>query len=123
MKNVRMAGVLMCLLAGAATLPLPAMAENPDHVRQLRETRSCSGCDLQSSQLAGLHAEGAVLTNADLRGAVLYKAKLRGADLTGAWLTGANFTGADLAGARGASLAGAITDATTRCPNGAFGPC
>lgn len=102
---------------------MPATAENPAHVTQLRETRSCPGCDLSNAQLSGLRVELANLRDAVLTGAVLYKATLRGADLTGATLTGANLTGADLTGARGANLAGAISDETTRCPTGTPGPC
>jgi uncharacterized protein YjbI with pentapeptide repeats len=106
-----------------AVTQVPATAENPNHVKRLRDTRSCPGCALADADLAGLQAELGDLRNADLRRANLYKAALRGADLTGANLVGANLEGADLTGTRGANLAAAVTNATTRCPAGTPGPC
>ncbi len=117
---------VVAVLFFASTLvatQVPATAENPIHVKRLRDTRSCPGCALADADLAGLQAEMGDLRNADLRRANLYKATLRGADLTGASLVGASLAGADLTGARGANLTGAVTNATTRCPGGAHGPC
>lgn len=114
------------LATGLATIALmaaPATADNPDHVRQLRETRRCANCDLSNAQLGGVQVEMGVLRNANLRGAVLYKAVLRGTDFAGAVLTGANLSGADLTGARGINFSGATTDVETRCPDGSLGPC
>ena len=118
----RIAQVLLCLGTLAAVSPAVS-ADNPDHVRQLRATRSCPGCNLENADLAGLNAELGDLHNAILRGAALYKATLRGANLAGAVFTGADLSGADLTGARGANLTGAVSDETTRCPSGAQGPC
>lgn len=98
-------------------------AQNPDQVKQFRETGKCAGCDLREAMLDGVVAEFADLQGADLRAASLYKANLRAADLTGALLTGANLSGADLRNTKGADLVGATTDAMTQCPDGAAGPC
>lgn len=113
----------LILSGGFYPVDVVVRAENPDHVKQLRETHQCPGCDLADAQLSGLIAELANLKGADLTRAVLYKARLRGADLTGASLNGANLSGADLRNTKGANLAGATTDETTLCPSGANGPC
>jgi uncharacterized protein YjbI with pentapeptide repeats len=102
---------------------IPLGADNPDHVRQLRETRECRGCNLAFASLDGVNVELGDLREADLQGASLYRANLRGADLTGALLTDADLTGADLRDAKGADLAAAKTDPRTYCPNGTTGPC
>jgi len=68
------------------------------------------------------HADlaGASLRRADLRGVMAAGARLRGADLRGANLRCANLEGADLRDARlaGVRWRGAITDDTTRWPDG-----
>jgi uncharacterized protein YjbI with pentapeptide repeats len=129
---------VLLTVAVLATQCQPLRAENLDHVKLLRETGKCSGCDLSSAKLAGLISPEADLRNADLNYAVLYKvrlnkanldgatlkgANLEGADLTGASLTGADLSGANLRGSIGARLAKASTDVTTTCPDGANGPC
>jgi len=88
----------------------PVRAENPDHVRQLLATKSCTGCDLRGADLSG-----ADLSGADLRGA-----DLRGADLRGANLSGADLSGANLSGASGANLDSALLDETTTMPSGSL---
>jgi uncharacterized protein YjbI with pentapeptide repeats len=64
-----------------------AQAYNPEHVRRLLDTNSCSGCDLTGADLSWANLKGANLTGANLTGA-----NLKGANLTGADLTGANLT-------------------------------
>ena len=77
----------------------PAIAENPDHLQQLLDTRACANCDLVNADLRQTHLIGADLRNADLTGANLTEANLEGADLTGANLTDANLTEAFLTNA------------------------
>jgi hypothetical protein len=110
-------------LALAVGMGVPTSAENPDHVRQVRETRQCEGCDLRDADLEALQVELGNLRDADFRGAILYKSNFRGADLTGAMFAEADLTGADLRGSKGANLTGAVTDERTKCPNGVAGPC
>ena len=100
-----------------------AIASDPEHVKRLRETRACPGCDLSNAELAGAHLENADVHDANLSGAMLYRANLKGANLSGARLAGADLKGANLSGARGAGLAGATTDELTVCPDGQNGPC
>ncbi len=91
----------------------PAFAD-PNHLRQVLQTRSCEGCDLVREKLSFANLRGANLRNAnlfsadlklsDLReanliGAILDKADLRGADLTGADLTGAYMSETNFCGA------------------------
>ena len=99
-----------------------AIAANPDHVQQLKETRQCASCDLTEAALSGVQLEGANLAGANLSNADLYGANLRGANLAGAVLNGANLKLADLSGAVDADLTGADTDSRTVCPNGTQGP-
>lgn len=80
---------------------------------------------LRSARLQGANLHGAQLWSADLR-----RTDLRGADLSMADLTGANLAKADLRGANmtyalvdNVDFAGAVTDASTKCPNGSSGPC
>ena len=98
-------------------------ADNPEQVKQLRETRQCRGCNLAFSSLDGVNVELGDLREADLQGASLYGANLRGADLTGALFTDANLNGVDLRNTKGANLSGAKTNEQTQCPDGAHGPC
>ncbi|AKG22299.1 pentapeptide repeat-containing protein [Calothrix sp. 336/3] len=82
----------------------PAIAANPEHLRQLLATKQCENCDLSGaglviSNLAGANLRGANLTGANLSRANLSAADLTGADLSGASLFGANLTGAKLPGA------------------------
>lgn len=76
--------------------PFSALAENPDHLKQLRETGQCPGCDLSNTNLRGLTLTEANLQGANLIGANLSGANLIRANLSGANLTGANFTNAIL---------------------------
>lgn len=116
------------LLTFAAVLAVSGGAlafgkSNPEHIRQLKETRKCENCDLNGAFLDNVNLNGANLTSADLRGASLYLTKLEKANLTYALLEGANLNGANLKGAIGANLTGANTNERTICPSGQFGPC
>jgi len=115
--------LLAAIAAGSLTTVHAIATDNPEHVKQLKETRKCSGCDLQNASLEGVNVIDGDLSYADARGAQLYKAELRGANLTGALFTGANLKGADLRDTKGADLVGAVTDEWTKCPNGSAGPC
>ena len=81
------------LVATVSTLGLAtaAGAANPDHLKQLAETRECQNCDLTGANLSGLNLGSANLNGSDLRGA-----NLNGAYLGGASLVKANLSGADL---------------------------
>jgi tetratricopeptide (TPR) repeat protein len=85
-------------------LAVPALAENPEHTRQLLSTKQCPQCQLNSAglvmtDLSGANLAGADLTRANLSRANMAGADLRGAKLIGASLYGANLVGADLTGA------------------------
>ena len=114
-------GVWCVLVFALAVVSLRAVGI--DDVATLKSTGSCASCQLGGADLTGVSAADGDLTLADLRGAKLYMANLSGADLTGALLENANLSGAILRDAKGANLAGAITDTKTICPNGAQGPC
>jgi hypothetical protein len=115
--------VRLAIVAGISGVGLWAGGDDPKHVKQLIELKMCRQCNLQDAKLKGLNAEGGDVTNSDFRGADLYKANFKDADLTGAQFGGANLHGADLTGAKGATLAGALTNEYTVCPSGAAGPC
>ena len=123
MNANKMRRVALVAAVLATTLFGTVHAFNQQDVDRLRATRNCAGCDLSGARLPGLAGARADFTNANLSGAFLYKANLSGASLTGAVLQGANLSSANLSNAVGANLAGAKTDATTVCPNGAAGPC
>jgi len=106
-----------------AVLVSAAAAANPDQLQQLRETKSCAGCDLTDAQLSGAQLQGADLSGANLSNANLYGANLSGANLAGAVLNGVDLKLANLDGATDANLAGADTDTRTICPSGNAGPC
>ncbi len=124
MYRQKSAATVFVITAAIAIASLvPALADNPDQVKQLRETRECRGCNLAFSFLDGVNVELGDLREADLQGASLYGANLRGADLTGALFTDANLNGVDLRNTKGANLSGAKTNEQTQCPDGAHGPC
>jgi uncharacterized protein YjbI with pentapeptide repeats len=78
------------------------------------------GADLSHVDLSGAQMIGTQLAHANLAGADLIGTQLANADLTSA-----NLTEADMAGANfnGALTAHAITDSSTICPSGGYGPC
>jgi uncharacterized protein YjbI with pentapeptide repeats len=86
-----------------------AHAENPTHVVSLKQTMTCTGCDLSGAHLRVARIAGAKLAGADLSEADLISADLGQTDLTGADLTDANLIRASLVGATltGARLNGA----------------
>ena len=75
---------------------LPVKAENPKHLKQLRETKQCPKCDLSGADLSGADLSFAVLTGANLSGANLNGANLSNADLSRANLTKADLSYANL---------------------------
>lgn len=77
-------------------LTLPVKAENPEHLKQLRETKQCHKCDLSGADLSGADLSFAVLTGANLTGANLTRANLSNADLSRANLTKADLSYANL---------------------------
>lgn len=123
-NSVRRNLLIACLTSLlVAVLIGVAAAANPDQVQQLRDTKSCAGCDLTDAQLSGAQLQGADLSGANLSNANLYGANLNGANLAGAVFNGADLKLASLDGATDANLAGADTDTRTICPAGNAGPC
>jgi uncharacterized protein YjbI with pentapeptide repeats len=99
MKTHTFAGLAATFALLPALIATPAVAESPEQVQQLLETRMCAGCDLSGANLSGEHLIGVDLRWADLSGANLVGTNLEGADLTGANLEGANLTDAFLTNA------------------------
>jgi uncharacterized protein YjbI with pentapeptide repeats len=108
----------LAILGTLGAISLTSYAElafaDPNHLRQVLQTRSCEGCNLAREKLSFANLRGANLRNAnlfsadlklsDLReanliGAILDKADLRGADLTGADLTGTYMSETNFCGA------------------------
>jgi len=87
----------VCIVLGLGVIAVHA--QNPDHVKQLLETRNCAGCDLQNAQIVRANLNNANLTGANLSGAFLYGTTLHNAALKNANFDGANLEGADLRGA------------------------
>lgn len=85
-------------------LAAPGKAANPQHIKQLLQTRRCQGCDLRAANLANVDLSQANLTGADLSGANLSNAKLNGSELPASNLKQANLRGAQL---NSVNLAGA----------------
>ena len=120
----RVYSVLLAVCLALLVISLqPLRAENPDHVKQLKETGKCPACDLSKANLRAARIDQADLSGADLTEADLYMAFLPGANLAGANLYGANLNAADLTGATDVNFTGARTDQRTTCPNGKRGPC
>lgn len=87
-----------------------AVAANPEHLQQLKQTRSCPHCDLSHSDL-----RTSELKNADLNHANLSHANLSGMNLSNTTLSGANLTATNLTAAnlKRANLKGAFSQ--TQC--------
>ncbi|PZO43526.1 MAG: pentapeptide repeat-containing protein [Pseudanabaena frigida] len=106
---------ILGLVGAIASISFTELAvADPNQIRQVLQTKECSGCDLSRAKLSFANLRGANLRNAnlfsadlklaDLReanliGAILDKADLRGADLSGADLTGVYMTETNLCGA------------------------
>ena len=120
---MRLTQSLIVALTLAVCAVNASSSSNPEHEKALRTTKKCAGCDLRNANLGGFQGQNAELINADLTDATFYGGNLRGADLTGAILDRTNLEMTDLTGAKAASLATAITDSRTTCPDGAAGPC
>lgn len=90
------------VLAIAALWANGALAFNPADVETLRNTGSCSKCDLSQFQFPDkAQLENADLVDADLRDVNLTGANLERAKLERANLNGANFSRANLENAKG----------------------
>lgn len=68
---------------------LSAIAFNQEHVKRLKDTGSCKGCDLSGADLSGADLSGADLSSANLSGAILCGANLSGANLSNSNTNGA----------------------------------
>lgn len=108
--------VATAVLLSSLWISTSVKAENPNHLKQLRETQQCRKCDLSGADLRGIKLakadlrdanlsganlsevvlEGANLKGANLQKAVLVKANLRFTNLEGVNLSGANLSDADL---------------------------
>lgn len=77
-----------------------AVAANPDHVQQVKQTGSCPNCELSHADLQNLELEKADLSRANLSHVNLSDANLRKANLKGANLTATNLTATNLRGAQ-----------------------
>lgn len=84
------------VISTSLCLTFPLRAENPKHLKQLRETKHCAKCDLSGADLSGADLSFAVLTGANLSGANLKKANLSNADLSRANLNQADLSYANL---------------------------
>lgn len=124
MKPILTATLATALFAVA----LPAFAQNPGQIAQVRGGASCAGCNLFQAALSGLEARGLNLSgsrlrqadlsltvmnrtrfsNADLRDVEAYGGVFSSSNFAGANLTNASFVGAYLEGAAfsGATLTG-----------------
>lgn len=129
--------VVLATLIIAAGAVISAQ-EYSEAVKRLLAERVCVGCtftgemmsaaklggvNLKDSALGGANLYFADLKKSNLTNAFLRNANLRKAQLDEAVLTGADLDGADLTHATGANFAGAVTTASTTCPDGAAGPC
>lgn len=130
--------VTMAAALLAMTLGVSASQEYSHAVKRLIAERACVGCTFTGEMMSAAKLEGVNLKDSSLGEANLYFADLRKANLTNTFLrnanlrkvqleeailTGADLDGADLTHATGANFAGALTTASTTCPDGAPGPC
>ena len=111
--------VLLATALLAATLALPAAAQNAGQVERARGGASCPGCnlfqaDFTNRELKSRDFSKARLRQADVSAAVMNRTSFAGGDLRdvnayASVMTGANFAGADLTNASfvGAYLEGA----------------
>lgn len=121
--------------------------QRPKNIAALLETKSCPGCDLQTTgkelqnaelqyaklsdadctlnDMSGIVLKGADLTKANLNGANLSKSNLENATLTNAILTNANLAGANVVDINlsGANLTGAIWINGQICGEESIGTC
>lgn len=98
--------LIVCLFLSGAS---PALAFDPAHIQQFKDTGNCEECDLSGADfsgqrlvdrsLSGANLSGANFSGADLTDTYLSNANLKGADLRKANLINTKFYGADLEGA------------------------
>jgi uncharacterized protein YjbI with pentapeptide repeats len=105
--------LISCALL-SLTMTSIAQAANPDHVKQLLQTKSCPGCDLERADLSGKDLQGADLSGAKMSSVNLSRTNLTNADLTDAYLFNANFTSAYL---KSFSMSGSKTTPNTNFQN------
>lgn len=74
-------------------------ANDSSLLNRLIETRACSGCELQNSDLSGMDLSGVDLSGAILNGSKLHQTNLRGANLQGASLLNIKLSETALSGA------------------------
>jgi hypothetical protein len=110
-KTMKRLAIAMLVVTTMGTV-VPAMAHNPDHVKQLKETKKCKNCDLTAADLSNLDLEGADVSGSDLTAANLSNSSLLNASFEKAKLKGANLTGANLMGVKlkNADLTNVILD-------------
>lgn len=106
-KKMKLKILATVAVLSATSLPVPAKAENLQHVKQAISTRQCQQCDLSGAGLVMANLPGARFPGTNFAGANLSRANLSGADLRGANFSGASLHGANLAGA---NLTGATID-------------
>ena len=69
------------------------------NLTKLKETKSCSGCDLRGIELISFDLKKADISGTNLKGAILSRSDLTGANLTDTNLSGADLLGVNLTGA------------------------
>lgn len=92
--KIKLVAAVLILITGYMTDPVKAA--DPDDIRRLLNTNSCTRCDLKYADLRGADLRGADLQGADLRGADLWGADLEDANLRGASLRDANVSKSQL---------------------------
>jgi uncharacterized protein YjbI with pentapeptide repeats len=105
-KKMKLKPYSLATLFLSVCLTAPALAANPDHVRQLQTTNTCRRCDLSGTDLKNANLVGADLLGANLVGANLENANLSEANLSSSNLAGVNFRSTNLSRANltGANL-------------------
>lgn len=91
-NTMKLRNLVPILLLSPLWFTAPAQAENPEHVKQLLETKWCQECDLSGADLSGADLRDAFLFLADLEGTNLSRANLRGAYFFRADLSDANLS-------------------------------
>ena len=120
----------MAIFSGWLMIPGSAAAYDINDLSKLRNTNTCTNCNLTGAPLTGAilskaDMTGSNLTSATLTAAKLDSAKLINANLGGAHLDNADLTGADLSDANltGANLDGATWIDGKTCGRGSTGVC
>ena len=88
--------ILATITVAVTLVATSASAFNPVHLKRLKETNECVGCELSKANLSITNLTYANLSNANLSNANLRFADLSGANLSGADLSLALINGAIL---------------------------